>query len=584
MKQILLEYLSQLKEREELDAILPDLLSELGYHVYSRPQRGTTQHGVDIAAVGKDPDDGVRKVYLFSVKRGDLTRQEWDQGDQALRPSLNQIRDAYIPTKIPSKYAALPIVVCLVFGGTVRENIQLEVRGYTKSNTTPKVSYEEWNGDKLAELLMDGVLREKVLPAELQTSFRKAIALVDEPDVAYRHFGDLARQVRKGKSTPASLLVAARQLSICCWIMYVWGRSGGNIEAPFRATELALLHVWDIARPQIGTRTRAFKDLTQVLLQLLALYRTIVSELIDRIAPHVKNRDAIASSVGGSALDVNLALFDLLGRIAVSGLWTGWLAQRLPQLSDESRKVIDKHIDVGLSLIANNSTMALPVTDEQATSVALFLLLWCQGSSEREQVGPWIQAMVRRYCHTIGLRKSYPTCKTAYRELLIHPIDGSDAYFEEATAGSTLIPLLAVWATALGETLAAQKLADLVAKELTHCTLQLWTVDGASDQHLYVNDDNHGRAIFDLKAGDVVGAVAMLEEVRVTFNDFAQLSAIRAGWWPMVLTACRHWRLPVPIDFYSPILATSIAVPASDGQTAAAHDENQNPAAAAAEP
>ena len=43
MKLIIQEYLASLKERGELDAILPDLLSELGLNVYSRPRRGTRQ-------------------------------------------------------------------------------------------------------------------------------------------------------------------------------------------------------------------------------------------------------------------------------------------------------------------------------------------------------------------------------------------------------------------------------------------------------------------------------------------------------------------------------------------------------------
>ena len=98
MKLLFRTYLASLREREELDAILPDLLSELGYTVYSRPQRGTTQSGVDVAAVGKD-DDGERKLFLFSVKQGDLTRQSWDGTPQALRSSLNEILDTYIPTK-----------------------------------------------------------------------------------------------------------------------------------------------------------------------------------------------------------------------------------------------------------------------------------------------------------------------------------------------------------------------------------------------------------------------------------------------------------------------------------------------------
>jgi hypothetical protein len=79
MKLIIREYLSSLKERGELDAVLPDLLSERGLNVYSRPGRGTRQDGVDVGAVGS-LDGGSEKVYLFSIKPGDLTRRDWDPG------------------------------------------------------------------------------------------------------------------------------------------------------------------------------------------------------------------------------------------------------------------------------------------------------------------------------------------------------------------------------------------------------------------------------------------------------------------------------------------------------------------------
>src|SRR6476646_8466935 len=102
MKLLIRDYVASLKERQELDAILPDLLSELGFNVISRPGRGTAQRGVDVAAIGKDS-----KVYLFTVKPGDLTRQEWDGTSQKLRSSLNEIIDDYIPTRIPAAYRGL---------------------------------------------------------------------------------------------------------------------------------------------------------------------------------------------------------------------------------------------------------------------------------------------------------------------------------------------------------------------------------------------------------------------------------------------------------------------------------------------
>jgi hypothetical protein len=110
MKLIIKEYLSSLRERGELDAILPDLLSQLGLNVYSRPGRGTRQDGVDVGAVG-NLNGGPERVYLFTIKAGDLTRSEWDGGVQAVRPSLNEILDAYIPTRLPIEHRDKDIVI-----------------------------------------------------------------------------------------------------------------------------------------------------------------------------------------------------------------------------------------------------------------------------------------------------------------------------------------------------------------------------------------------------------------------------------------------------------------------------------------
>ena len=196
MKLILREYLALLRERAELDAILPDLLSELGFNVYSRPGRGTVQHGVDVAAVGRD-DEGQAKVYLFTIKRGDLGRQDWNGPDQALRPSLDDIIDTYIPTHIPEEHKGLPVVVCICFGGDVKEPVRLSLTQYEKSKTTATLSFEEWNGDKIANLLLQGVLREDLLPKPFRSDFQKAVALLDEPEISYRHFACLVRDLSK---------------------------------------------------------------------------------------------------------------------------------------------------------------------------------------------------------------------------------------------------------------------------------------------------------------------------------------------------------------------------------------------------
>ena len=109
MKLVIREYLSMLKESGELDALLPDLLLAMGIEPLSKAQVGVRQNGVDIAARGLDPDDDIDKLFLLTVKQGDLSRKNWDGGTaQALRPSLNEILDVYLNKYIDEEHQNLP--------------------------------------------------------------------------------------------------------------------------------------------------------------------------------------------------------------------------------------------------------------------------------------------------------------------------------------------------------------------------------------------------------------------------------------------------------------------------------------------
>jgi len=143
---ILREYLASLNERNELDALLPDLLSQMGLEVFSKPGIGSRQYGVDIAAYGSI-DGEVSKVYLFSVKGGDLGRKDWNSGSvQDLQPSLDEIITVYIPTHLPSEYKNFPIEICICFGGDLNENVRLNVTQYEERNSTDLISFSEWGG------------------------------------------------------------------------------------------------------------------------------------------------------------------------------------------------------------------------------------------------------------------------------------------------------------------------------------------------------------------------------------------------------------------------------------------------------
>lgn len=553
MKVLLRDYLASLRERAELDVILPDLLSEKGFEVFSRPQVGTVQHGVDIGAVGPDKD-GVRSVYLLSVKRGDLTLSEWDGGaNQALRPSLNQILDAY-PSRLPPEYAGLPIVICLCFGGEIADNVRTAVKGYIDDNTRPGRRFEIWNGDKIAGLLLDGILREDIFPKPLRSDLRKALAMLDEPTVAYNHYARLADRLGEAaKAGPAAAVTAARQLNIATWMIFVWARDLGNLEAAYRTSELGILHAWELLKPTIEATGKDKEALDRVLMQMINLHLGVAKDLLkDKIAPASRDRDALASAVHTrTSTDVNLALFDTVGRAAMASLWMHWLGQRADwaaagQDFTEGRRF---YADLAMAIVESNGCLGLPIADEQAIDVALVLLAALGSEQDPNRISNWIETMVDRLVFAMRMRRLYPGASSDYRDWLDPPAD--DEGFKRATVGSTLIPLLAAWAAALMLPRARARLAALRKDVLSGTTMQMWLPDPDSETHHYLNTDEHGHALLDLPIQ--AEGTALIETIREACDGHPELdgmSAMRTNCWPIVLLASRHWRRPMPPQFY----------------------------------
>jgi hypothetical protein len=90
--------------------------------------------------------------------------------------------------------------------------------------------------------------------------------------------------------------------------------------------------------------------------------------------------------------------------------------------------------------------------------------------------------------------------------------------------------------------------------------MQLWSPGDDSEGHLYINDASHGRAlsglIIDADGNGLIPSIAgMIGKTR----PLDELSASTTGYFPIVLVACRHWRLPVPPEFYIDAAALSIA-------------------------
>jgi hypothetical protein len=553
---IVREFFRGLKERDELDAIIPELLTTMGYEVLSRPMVGTRQYGSDVAAIGTD-DDGQRKLFLFSIKRGDLNRREWDgDADQALRQSLNEIRDAYLAGVAPA-HRGLPVVAVITIGGIVLENTLPMVNGYMAAETKPGLEFRLWTGDTLTARVVEGAMREEVFPEALRTLLRRAAALVEEPEAAVSQFARLLSRVADDDGQDA--ITRVRTLYLALWILTVWGREAANLEAPYRASELVVLRCWELLWPAIEADDGRKLEASHALHEVILLHLRIWDELYrDKVLPHADSLHALSFAVWShESVDVNLAMFETAGRVAMGGLWRLWLSQpvgTVPDAIDEPPADLQSIVDGLAHMVRSNPALLTPVTEFQGVDLSLALILLASNAGTREEAATWVQETSRATRLAHARRRDYPVRTADYESLISDETPDDDAW-RDATAASIIQPILAAFAWGLSKREIATEIDEFQKSELQHCNFQTWVVNAGTDAKLWRGGELTGSS----RGGLTIGpeGTELIETLKREVSEntaHAALSAIRLDHWPILLLACRVHRLPPPPQLWLPLL------------------------------
>lgn len=266
--------------------------------------------------------------------------------------------------------------------------------------------------------------------------------MLDEPDVSYRYFWELVDLLFIPEETEAKkILTAMRQLYICLWIQYAWCRDANNIESAYRVCELSFLNAWSNAKPFFGKRNKVsieiFETLHSMQLLLIKINEYFFTE---KIFPHTRNLHALSNAINPyCSVDVNLKLFDLLGRISLSGIWLYWSLQSLEvveenvEIRNEIRKRIITHFNAIKSIIANNPLLTSPYKDDQAIDIAITLWLLSLDSNSQADINAWLTNMVGQIDYLFATNGQYPCNINNYHELIEHPKSGNDDYKESVT-------------------------------------------------------------------------------------------------------------------------------------------------------
>lgn len=553
MKLILKEYLRSLKERNELDALLPDLLTEMGMIVTSLPQRGTRQNGVDIMAVGKNTNQE-DTVFLFSVKDGDLNRTHWNgESDQALRPSIEEIIDVYIPNRIPQEHKNKKVVICLCFGGNILEQVRENVSSYTSQKTTEHISFEEWNGDKIAELIIKYLLKESLLPVGFREELRRSIAMIEEPEASIQYFHSLLQLIEKSE---LSILRKIRLINLSLWVLYSWSRNLDNLESVYQCSEKALFIAWLIVKDIYPNKNKEAKEVKISFENIVRVYRQITENFIDKFKPYCDKLYAISANAHyGSHTNTNIKLFDILSRFSVYAYWLYSDIQNENE-TDLKQKLTDKlcnHLDVLQSLILNNSILFTPIKDSQIIEISLFILAFNLSNEENhiDFIRIYIKNLINALKKSYVINYLYPVIYEDFDKLLNHSSQYDDSYFKEATSGSLMLPTLALISAIFEDESSFKIIQEIQKEKLSHCNLQFWFPREKSENIMLRSPARlHGACWSSVPTQNTMSEFLKEIELMLSKNEHLKdFSLLRNNLDPIFLVACRHYRHPIPLNF-----------------------------------
>ena len=582
MKILLRDYLAKLRESGELDVLVADLLLNMQIEPTSKPQRGPRQHGVDIEAVGEDPEDGKQKLFLITIKSGDITRKDWDGNPTAVRPSLNEIKDVYLNKRVNNSHQDLPKKIVLCCGGILKQEVDANWKGYIDSNSNPgQLEYTLWTGDKLALLVEEYFLDEYLFPQENQSLMRKALALLDQNEQEPIFFYKLVEQILFESGLPKNKLnirhlKALRLANLCLGVVTKWALDSdvNNSRPALLCAERTLLRTWDFLKQH---KLLAHKAPLRVYSRLYEQYLAIALIYAKRVRPLCLIKDGLANTSSlADVIEYPLRVFEVAGILSLLGINHAFLSNSSALEGHEDTAFVVA--DTLIELIENNPAATTPRYDSHAIEIALGLLLLFM-TKYADVALAWMRELYLRVTWAYESGNHFPVDSDSYDDLLSMEFDRNTPR-EQLMSLSTLLPTIAEWYGIIGEQSEYEAFRKVVNYRCRKVDLQLWYPDSKSESVLYKENAGHetGRMCTSIVLPKGIDALRDTMRSRLAEQtSFVQISCIKHNFPVLGLIASRHFRTPVIPAYWQNLISNINRASTSQDQSEKAADEDGPP-------
>jgi hypothetical protein len=509
---VLSHYLAGLRERDELDALLPELLKAMGHSVISRAQIGVGQAGVDVVSTNTD-ESGNTEAFLFVIKFGDLGRDDFYGGKQAVEPSVREASNDFVRNRLPEDLRGARKNIVILSNGVLKQEAQA---GYAALShdvaERPLCSLDFWGMDQLTLLIEQYLFDENLLLEKGKADLRAALAGLEESETAVHRFVRFVdscfsadRQSTQSRSARKKKFLKQCAAASMGWaVLLVWGQSEGNLKPGVVVGEYLALRIWSEAvQDGLAEDNLVVERLTSTLeLQVKALL-----DYFEKVMPQLVSRRALLAYRPERIVYADL-VFDELGRLASLALL---LRKLMPDESD-LRTRVRQHLII---LLNEHCGSLLPVYDGHTIDLTLVVAALMEESDD-SNVKQLLTAMAIRFHRALRLDKYLPVDTDLLEDALAAHVT-KDAEPRAFFQTSSLFPALGTMVSLLKDEKALALLRDEIQPMLQDVTLERWfpaasleTLTGSSNA---IQEVGVSRAIAGLRATTAEEADASLKTV-----------------------------------------------------------------------
>lgn len=471
MRLIIKDYLLQLKEKDELDLLICDILLQMGYITDNQPKTGNRQFGVDVRAHNDE------ELLLFVIKQGDLTRKVWDADQNAVRQSLDEIHDSYL-NYINGADRNKKLHVIVATNGMIDEATRPNWEGYKARNTNwngMQVEIDFWNIDTLTEYVQKYLFDEHIFDAEMQVLMRRALYFIGERDYRKEYYEQIVEMLISQLNDKDSAKLRKKKLCsvhLACQMIATYAEEAGFFKIGIMVSEYLIIKYWKYIMTNNLFEKPAY---IEWLIKYLSAYEKWNQKYYEAIQYCCAGANRLPFS---NPVEQKVILFEVLGYLITYAYYLSCMP-KYDQYSYEKCQEVMASI---IQLINNYPQFLYPPFDIHISIVSmLYRLLDKLGRCK--DINTLIYNQCGHLMQYYHMYKKYPSPIDTFEDAVnIHMGFPAEDYLTSVFWGTML-----EWIVLMNQQKTYDILRDFLSKDLVGVTKCTWFLKATEEVEIYDN-------------------------------------------------------------------------------------------------